>query len=175
MRLVDGEGRDVPVGEQGRLWVSGDSTALCYWRDQDRSRATFRAEWCVTADVFRADEDGYYYYVGRADDLMKVRGQFVSPLEIEDCLATHPAVRECAVVAAKDENDLTVPKAYVVVRESAELSPGAALEDALKAHCQSHLTRYKFPRQFAYLEKLPRNDRGKIMRRALDTACSEKA
>ena len=165
-RIVDAEERDVKRGEVGRLWVRGDSTALCYWRDQDTSRRTFRADWCITADTFRQDGDGYYYYVGRVDDMMKVGGQFISPLEIENCLATHPAIRECAIVRAKDADLLTVPKAVLVLRDGHE--GGASLEGELKAHCQGKLTRYKFPRLFTYVDKLPRNDRGKILRRTLE-------
>ena len=164
-RIVDASGNDVPPGAIGRLWVAGDSTALCYWRRQDESRATFRGDWCITADLFRRDEEGYFYYEGRADDLFKVRGQFVSPLEIEDCLATHPAVRECAVVGVDDGEGLTVPKAFVALRDGFAASDGLAT--ALQEHAKAKLTRYKFPRQVAFVDALPRNDRGKILRRAL--------
>lgn len=160
--IVGADGREVATGEVGRLRVRGDSTALCYFGDQDKSRATFQGDWCTTADMFRCDDGGYYYYEGRADDMMKVRGQFVSPLEIENCLMAHEAIRECAVVACHDENGLTVPKAFIVLHPEKEQD-----DMELKAHCQAHLTRYKFPREFAYLDELPRNDRGKIMRRAL--------
>jgi acyl-coenzyme A synthetase/AMP-(fatty) acid ligase len=164
-RIVDASGADVPVGETGRLWVKGDSTALCYWRQQEASRATFRGDWCITADLFRRDEEGYFYYEGRVDDMLKVRGQFVSPLEIENCLATHPAVRECAVVGVDDGAGLTVPKAFVALREGTE--PTDALATELQEHAKTTLTRYKFPRQVAFVDALPRNDRGKILRRAL--------
>lgn len=167
VEIVDGDGKAVPVGERGRLRVRGDSTALCYWGDQDKSRATFQGEWCTTADVFSCDAEGYYYYAGRADDMMKVRGQFVSPLEIEDCLATHEAVRECAIIGTLDADGLTVPKAFIALREGFEASE--SLEQQFKAHCQSHLTRYKFPRAFSYTDALPRNDRGKVQRRQLET------
>ncbi|MBX3250231.1 MAG: benzoate-CoA ligase family protein [Myxococcales bacterium] len=165
LRIVDADGNDVPDGEMGRLWVRGDSTALCYWNRQDASRATFHGDWCVTADLFRRDAEGYYWYAGRADDMLKVRGQFVSPLEIEDCLATHGAVKECAVIGVEDDAGLTIPKAFVVLREGVE--PSDALVAELQAHAQARLTRYKFPRAVAFLPALPRNDRGKVLRRAL--------
>jgi len=164
-RVVGPDGDEVADGEVGRLWIGGDSTALCYWRRQEDSRATFRGEWCVTADLFRRDGEGYFFYAGRGDDMLKVRGQFVSPLEIEDCLATHAAVKECAVVGIDDDAGLTIPKAFVVLREGHEASD--ALTEALQEHAKTRLTRYKFPREVAYLESLPRNDRGKIMRRLL--------
>ena len=164
-RIVDASGEEVAIGETGRLWVKGDSTALCYWRRQEASRATFRGDWCITADLFRRDGEGYFFYEGRADDMLKVRGQFVSPLEIEDCLATHPAVRECAVVGVTDGDGLVIPKAFVALRDGFVGSDALVAE--LQEHAKARLTRYKFPRQVAFVEALPRNDRGKIMRRAL--------
>lgn len=164
-RIVGPDGQDVPDGEIGRLHVKGDSTALCYWRDQDKSRATFHGDWCITADLFRRDAEGYYYYAGRADDMLKVRGQFVSPLELEGCLAEHPAVAECAVVGVDDGEGLTIPKAFVVLREGHAASEDLAAE--LQEHAKTRLTRYKFPREVAFVDALPRNDRGKIMRRQL--------
>ncbi|MCB9602248.1 MAG: benzoate-CoA ligase family protein [Sandaracinus sp.] len=165
LRIVDADGNDVADGEMGRLWVRGESAALCYWNRQDASRATFRADWCVTADLFTRREDGAYLYAGRADDMLKVRGQFVSPLEIEDCLATHPSVRECAVVGVDDDAGLTIPKAFVVLREGVEESD--ALVSELQEHAKARLTRYKFPREVAFVPDLPRNDRGKVLRREL--------
>ncbi len=163
-RIVGPDGEDVDQGEIGRLWVKGDSSALCYWGDQKKSHDVFRGEWTVTADMFRQDEDGYYYYAGRADDLLKVRGMFVSPLEIEDCLATHPHVKECAVVGVPDSQGLTIPKAFVVLRSG--FGDDALVLD-LQEYVRSRLTKYKFPREVAFIERLPRNDRGKIMRRSL--------
>ena len=165
LRIVGPEGDDVPDGEMGRLWVRGDSSALCYWGDQKKSQEVFQGEWCVTADLFRRDAEGYYYYAGRGDDMLKVRGMFVSPLEIEGSLATHPAVKECAVVGADDGEGLVVPKAFVVVREGFEI--GDALAASLKEHVRQHLAKYKYPRLIEFRGPLPRNDRGKIIRREL--------
>lgn len=163
-RVVGPDGADVPDGEMGRLWVRGDSSALCYWGDQAKTRDVFQGEWVVSADLFKREGE-YFYYAGRGDDMLKVRGMFVSPLEIEDCLATHPAVRECAVVGADDGEGLTVPKAFVVLREGVEGSDALIAE--LQEHAKSRLARYKFPRIVEIVADLPRNDRGKVVRRAL--------
>jgi acyl-coenzyme A synthetase/AMP-(fatty) acid ligase len=155
----------VPDGEIGRLWVKGDSAALCYWGDHEKSKATLRGDWVVSADLFRCDADGYFWYAGRDDDMLKVRGMFVSPLEIEDCLALHPAVRECAVVGADDGTGLTVPKAFVAVREG--FAAGDPLAKELQEHVRSKLAHYKYPRMVAFVDALPRNDRGKVLRKDL--------
>lgn len=163
-RVVGPDGQDVPDGEMGRLWIRGDSSALCYWRDQAKTRDVFHGEWVVSADLFRKEGE-YFYYAGRGDDMLKVRGMFVSPLEIEDCLAAHPAVRECAVVGVDDGGGLTIPKAFVVLREGHEGTE--ALATALQEHAKTTLARYKFPRVVEFVPDLPRNDRGKVVRRAL--------
>lgn len=165
IRIVGPDGEDVPTGEIGRLWVKGDSSALCYWGDPGKSATTFVGEWVVTADLFRRDEDGYLWYAGRGDDLLKVRGKFVSPLEIEGCLGRHEAVAECAVVGATDAAGLTVPKAFVV--PASGHAPTPELAEALQAWVRDHLEPYKYPREVAFLDALPRNDRGKVLRRAL--------
>jgi benzoate-CoA ligase family protein len=163
-RVVGPDGQDVPDGEMGRLWIRGDSSALCYWGDQAKTREVFRGEWVVSADLFRREGE-YFYYAGRGDDMLKVRGMFVSPLEIEDCLATHPAVCECAVVGVDDGEGLTVPKAFVVLNEGFEGSEALIAE--LQEHAKTRLARYKFPRIVEIVGDLPRNDRGKVVRRAL--------
>jgi benzoate-CoA ligase family protein len=165
-KIVGPAGNEVADGEMGRLWVRGDSAAVFYWGDQEKSKATFVGQdWVVSADLFRRDAEGYYYYAGRGDDILKVRGMFVSPLEIEDCLATHPAVKECAVVGALDEEGMTVPKAVVVLREG--FSEGPELVSALQEHAKTILARYKFPRIVTFTSALPRNDRGKVVRKDL--------
>jgi len=161
----DDLGGAVPDGEIGRLWVKGDSAALCYFGDHEKSKATFAGDWCVSADLFRRDADGYFSYAGRADDMLKVRGVFVSPLEVEDCLAIHPAVLECAVVGADDGAGLVVPKAFVALRSG--FDAGDALVVELQEHVRTRLAKYKYPRLVAFVESLPRNDRGKILRREL--------
>ncbi len=164
-RIVGADGKDVADGEIGRLWIKGRSKALCYWGDKAKSEATYVGEWAVTADLFRRDARGYYYYAGRGDDMLKVRGMFVSPLEIEGCLAKHPAVKECAVVGVDDGDGLTIPKAFVVVRDG--FDAGETLAGELQEHVKTRLAKYKFPRAVSFLDALPRNDRGKILRREL--------
>ncbi len=165
-KIVGPEGLEVPAGEMGRLMIRGDSAAAFYWGDQQKSKATFVGQdWVLSADLFKKDEEGYYYYAGRGDDILKVRGMFVSPLEIEDCLSTHPAVKECAVVGALDEEGMSIPKAVVVLRDGH--APDDAMITALQEHAKSILARYKFPRVVTFVDALPRNDRGKVLRKDL--------
>jgi len=163
--IVDPDGRPVADGEAGRLRVRGGSTAIGYWGDRRKSAATFQGDWCTTADVFRRDAAGRYWYEGRDDDLLKVSGIWVSPLEIENCLLEHAAVAEVCVVGREDEQGLVKPLAYVV------LKPGWKGEDAtvaaLKAHVKARLAPHKYPRWFEWRDSLPKNDRGKIARRCL--------
>lgn len=164
-QIVDPAGRPVPDGEPGRLRIRGGSTALCYWGDKPKSRATFQGEWCTTADIFRRDAGGYYWYEGRDDDLLKVSGIWVSPLEIENVLLEHPAVAEICVIGREDEDRLIKPHAFVVLKPGHQGSDQLAAE--LKAHIQSRLTPHKYPRWFEWRESLPKNDRGKVSRKEL--------
>ncbi|MFM7280730.1 MAG: benzoate-CoA ligase family protein [Planctomycetia bacterium] len=164
-QIVDPAGRPVPDGEPGRLRIRGGSTALCYWGDKPKSRATFQGEWCTTADIFRRDAGGYYWYEGRDDDLLKVSGIWVSPLEIENVLLEHAAVAEICVIGREDEDRLIKPHAFVVLKPGHQGSDQLAAE--LKAHIQSRLTPHKYPRWFEWRESLPKNDRGKVSRKEL--------
>ena len=119
--------------------------------------------WCCTGDQFRRDAEGYYWYEGRADDMLKVSGIWVSPLEVENCLLAHAAVKEVCVVGWKDEAGLVTAKAYVVVKDGVER--GEALKGELIEHAKVKLARYKAPRWVEWLDALPRNDRGKIERK----------
>ncbi len=162
---------ELPRGEIGVLWVEGDSVALGYHQDRDKSWRTFHGHWCRTGDLFRIDADGYLWFAGRADDLFKVGGVFVSPIEVEDCLGRHPAVSMAAVIGA-DDAGLTKPKAFVVVRPDAAAQIAteqgrATLAAALQDHVKAHLSKHKYPRWVVFVEELPRNDRGKIDRKAL--------
>jgi benzoate-CoA ligase len=163
--IVDPDGEPVPEGEPGRLRVRGGSTALCYWADKKKSRETFQGEWCTSADIFRRDKDGYYYYEGRDDDLLKVSGIWVSPLEIENVLLDHPAIAEVCVVGREDDDALVKPHAFVVLKPGHEGSDATA--NALKAHVKNRLAPYKYPRWFEWRESLPKNDRGKTARKLL--------
>ncbi len=148
-----------PVGEPGVLWIKGDSVAQGYWLDRDKSWATFHGHWCRSGDLFHVDADGYYWFGGRADQLLKVAGQWVSPVEVEHCLAEHPAVVEAAVIGI-ERDGLVLTRAYVEVRE-----PVAA--EALQEWVKARLARYKYPREVVFTDALPRNDRGKVDKGAL--------
>src|SRR5215216_4180844 len=115
-RIVDAEDKEVATGEMGTLRIKGDSAALCYWNAHAKSKETFAGDWCITGDQFHVDENAYYWYHGRTDDMLKVSGVFVAPAEIENCLLQHEAVLECAVVGHESEG-LVKPKAFVVLRE----------------------------------------------------------
>ncbi|MCC6224191.1 MAG: benzoate-CoA ligase family protein [Thermoleophilia bacterium] len=163
--IVDDEGRPVPVGETGNLLVRGETAALSYLHQYERSRQVFRGEWLATGDRYYADGDGFHWYVGRADEMLKVGGIWVSPIEIERTLAGHEAVAECAVVGAPDRSGLVKPKAFVVLR------PGHAASDelarALIDHCATELSAFKRPRWIEFRTELPRGDTGKLQRSRL--------
>jgi benzoate-CoA ligase len=133
-----------------------------YWNDHHRTLACLVGEWFITGDLFVQDEDGFYWYLGRADDLLKPSGLWVSPLEVEGVLLQHPAVREAAVVGALDEAGLEKPAAFVVLREG--FSPGAHLEEELKAFVRQQLPSYKCPRWVHFTSELPRTITGKLQR-----------
>lgn len=164
-RIVGAGGQDAGPGETGTLWIRGGSTALCYWQDRAKSRETFRGDWCVTGDQFRQDERGLFWYEGRTDDMLKVSGIFVSPLEIEDCLYRHPGVRDVCVVGGADREGLIRPRAYVTVKEGA--SPGEAFARELKDLAKRTLSPYKYPRWVCFVQELPRSDRGKVQRKLI--------
>jgi benzoate-CoA ligase family protein len=153
-------------GETGIMWVRGDSVSLGYFQDRDKSWQTFHGHWCRTGDLFRIDEAGYLWFSGRADDLIKVSGVFVAPVEVEDCLIQHAAVAIACVIPVEQEG-LTKTVAYVVLREQARVRAGDALAGEILEHCVARLTRHKVPRQVVFVDDLPKNDRGKVDRRAL--------
>ena len=162
LKLVDPDGNLVPEGESGNLMVRGDTIALSYLHQYERSKQTFQGEWFSTGDRFRLDADGYYWHEGRSDDMLKVGGIWVSPMEVEAALIKHPAVVECAVVGWRDADDLVKPKALVTLNEGYQPEP--ALADLLIAHCQSMLAAYKRPRQIEFVPELPKTATGKIQR-----------
>ncbi len=164
-KVCDDDGRELPRGEVGTLWVSGDSMALEYWQQHEKSKSTFRGDWCVSADKFQHDDDGYFYFCGRGDDMLKVGGKWLSPVEVENALLQHPAVREAAVIGFKDADGLEKPKAFVALNEGHQAGEG--LGEQLKAHVRESLAPFKAPRQVVFLEALPRSDRGKVLKTAL--------
>src|SRR6266496_209208 len=164
-KIVDAEGREVPNGDMGTLKVKGDSAALCYWNAQEKSKETFAGDWCTTGDQFHVDDEGYYWYHGRTDDMLKVSGIFVAPAEIENCLLQHEAVLECAIIGHDDGDGLIKPKAFIVAREGHAATEGLA--DEIKQFVRSRLALYKYPRWIEFIDSLLKNDRGKIDRRLL--------
>lgn len=164
-KIVDTAGHAVAAGEMGTLKIKGDSAALCYWQAHEKSKQTFAGDWCTTGDQFHLDDEGYYWYHGRTDDMLKVSGIYVSPVEIESCLLQHEAVVECAVIGHDDGTGLLKPKAFVVVREGH--TADARLAAALKDFAKSRLAAYKYPRHIEFVSTLPKNDRGKIDRKQL--------
>jgi benzoate-CoA ligase family protein len=170
-RIVDGEGGEVPAGEMGTLRIKGDSAALCYWNAHEKSKETFAGDWCTTGDQFHVDRDGYYWYHGRTDDMLKVSGVYVAPAEIENCLLQHEAVLECAVVGHDAGDGLVKPKAFIVLRPGAQ--PDDQLAQAIKDFVKSKIALYKYPRWIEFVPSLPKNDRGKIDRKQLKAAMSD--
>jgi 4-hydroxybenzoate-CoA ligase len=164
LRIIDAEGQDVPDGTMGELIVCGPSAADGYWNQRAKSRHTFRGEWTHTGDTYTRDADGYYRYNGRNDDMLKVSGIWVSPFEVEEALAAHPAVLEAAVVGHPDAEGLIKPRAFVVLRPDAVGMDAASLRELLKAHVKEKIGPWKYPRWIELVDSLPKTATGKIQR-----------
>lgn len=164
--LRDKDGRDVGDNEEGILWVRGDSNTPLYWNRPDKSAETIReAGWIYTGDRFVRDSDGFHFFRGRADDLIKISGQWVYPLEVELCLADHPEIRECAVFAAELPDRRMTLKAVVVMNNRAADQSEATRR--LQDYVKSKLLPYKYPREVIFIDELPKTGTGKIDRQAL--------
>jgi 4-hydroxybenzoate-CoA ligase/benzoate-CoA ligase len=161
MRIVDESGRDVEPGQVGNLHVRGETAALVYLHQYQRSQQTFQGEWLDTGDKYSVDEDGYYWHAGRSDDMLKVGGIWVSPVEVESCLLSHDDVTECAVVGQADSDGLVKPKAYVVLRADAAT---ARVAERLVEHCAGRIAQYKRPRWVEVVAELPKTATGKVQR-----------
>jgi benzoate-CoA ligase len=164
-RIVNAEGKEIGADEMGILQVKGDSAAICYWNSHEKSKQTFSGEWVTTSDQFRRDVQGYFWYCGRTDDMLKVGGVFVSPLEIENCLLQYEKVAECVVVGVADETNLIKSKAFIKLREGVVASEDLAKE--IQQFVKSQLAPYKYPRLVEFVAELPKNDRGKVDRKML--------
>jgi benzoate-CoA ligase family protein len=160
--IVDEHGTPVPVGTIGNLRVKGDSTMAFYWNKHEETKNALHGRWIETGDKYYRDEDGYYWYCGRSDDMLKVGGIWVSPAEVEAALVEHPAVLESAVVGREDRDGLQKPQAFVVLKERALAS--ADLSEELKAFVKSRLAPYKYPRWIEFAAELPKTATGKIQR-----------
>jgi benzoate-CoA ligase family protein len=165
--VFDEDGTRLPPGEPGKLMIKGLSAARCYWNNPEKTEATMLGEWLNTGDTYTCDEDGYFTYGGRSDDMLKVGGIWCSPFEIEAALIEHPAVLEAAVVGHADEEGLTKPEAYVVLAEGVRGT--SSLQAELAQHCKVKLAPYKYPRWFHFVDDLPKTATGKIQRYKLRT------
>jgi len=160
--IVDDEGRSVPQGELGNLRVRGDSTMAYYWNKHEKTKETLLGGWIQTGDKYSQDGDGYFWYGGRSDDMLKVGGIWVSPVEVEATLVRHPAVLEAAVVGKEDSDRLGKPTAFVVLKEPWKASD--ELVDELKGFVKDKIAPYKYPRWIEFTAELPKTATGKIQR-----------
>jgi benzoate-CoA ligase len=170
-KLVDESGEEVPSGEIGALLIKGDSTCAGYWNQQEKTAETFQGHWFRTGDKYQQDEEGYFWYAGRADDMFKVNGRWLSPNEVESALIAHPAVREAAVIAREDEHGLTKPAACVVL--NSDVRPDQALASDLQDWVAQRVGAYKRPRWVSFLSELPKTATGKVQRFKLRASQTE--
>jgi benzoate-CoA ligase len=161
-KIVDEGGREVAVGQVGNLLVKGEANSPYYWNKHEQTKRTMLGEWLKTGDTCTRDENGYYWYCGRSDDMLKVGGMWVSPIEIENALMEHAAVLEAAVAGQADQDSLIKPKAYVVLKS--EYQPSDRLIAELQSLVKSKLAPYKYPRWVEFVEELPKTVTGKIQR-----------
>ena len=162
LRVVDENSAPVKPGDQGELLVSGPTSASQYWNNRERSRSTFLGAWTRSGDKYTQNAEGYYVYAGRTDDMLKVSGMYVSPIEVESALITHQSVLEAAVVGKEDEQKLVKPLAFVVLKPGSEGSDQLAEE--LRQHVKSRLAPFKYPRWIEFVNDLPKTATGKIQR-----------
>ena len=161
-RILDDAGQTVPQGEIGNLWISGDSVCAGYWNQHEKTKSTIEGHWIRTGDKYQQDAEGYFWYAGRSDDMLKVGGLWVSPVEVENALLAHPAVLECGVVGREDHDRLVKPMAFVVLRDGTAANPGLAKE--LQQFVRDRLAEYKRPRWVEFVPQLPKTATGKIQR-----------
>ncbi len=173
-RIIDDEGREVPVGQPGNLLIRALSGITRYWNKPEKTAATVLGDgWLATGDVYVQDAEGFFQCGGRSDDMLKVGGIWCSPVEIEAKLVEHPAVLEAAVVGRADANSLIKPEAFVVLNDPAQA--GERLEQALRTHCRDGLAPYKYPRWLHFVDDLPKTATGKIQRFKLRDAARQSA
>ncbi len=168
VRLVDDHGKVITKPDElGELQISGPTSALMYWNQRERTKNTFQGPWTRSGDKYSVNEEGYYTYGGRTDDMLKVSGIYVSPVEVEAALISHEAVLEAAVVGMEDDQKLIKPKAYIVLK--AGQAPSEGLKAALQQHVKDKLAPYKYPRWIEFTNELPKTATGKIQRFKLRT------
>jgi benzoate-CoA ligase len=170
-RIVDDQGRDLPPGDVGTLLIKGDSIATGYWNRHETTKHTFQGEWINTHDKFMVDQDGFFWYAGRTDDMMKVSGQAVWPTDVEGVLQGHPAVLESGVTGAATDDGLLKPVAFVVLKDGRCPSPELARE--LQEFVKKNSAPHKYPRAVVFVEQLPKTAAGKIKRFELRARAAE--
>ena len=165
IKLVDDDGKEImEPNTDGEAWISSQTTCFFYWRKLEKSRETFIGEWARTGDTLKFDEDGFFWFSGRSDDVFKVKGLWVSPIEVEAAITEHDSVLEAAVISFEDREGLTQPKAYIV------LKPNVEVNDSLVAELKNGVRKiggYKVPQEIEFVDTLPRTTLMKIDRRAL--------
>jgi benzoate-CoA ligase len=161
-RIVDEHDQPVRDNEIGNLLIKGDSVCACYWNQHEKTKETIQGHWLRTGDKYYRDADGYYWYVGRSDDMLKVKGMWVSPVEVESALLEHPSVQEAAVVGYNDKNELLKPAAYVVLKN--DQNAGPELSEELKKTVSDRLAPHKCPQRIEFVNQLPKTATGKIQR-----------
>ncbi len=161
-KVVDENDVELPQGEVGNLLIRGDSICAYYWNKHSKSKETIIGEWIRTGDKYQIDQDGYFWYQGRSDDMLKAGGIWVSPVEVEATLMQHPAVLECAVIGLQDRDELVKPKAFVILKQGCVPSP--ELEGEIKSFVKDKIAPYKYPRWIEFVDELPKTATGKIQR-----------
>ncbi len=161
-KIVDENDLELPQGEVGNLLIRGDSICAYYWNKHSKSKETIVGEWIRTGDKYLIDRDGYFWYQGRSDDMLKAGGIWVSPVEVEATLMQHPAVLECAVIGLQDRDELVKPKAFVILKQGCVASP--ELEGEIKTFVKDKIAPYKYPRWIEFVNELPKTATGKIQR-----------
>ena len=172
LKILDEHGGPVHSGEAGDLYVRGDSALALYWAQHEKTKRSVLGEWFFTGDRYRVDEDGFFWYEGRSDDMIKVSGLWVSPIEIESALMEHAAVAESAVVGI-EVGGFTKIKAFVILKGAA--TANEALVAELQEHCKSRLQRFQFPHMIEFVPELPKTVTGKIQRYKLREPAREPA
>jgi benzoate-CoA ligase family protein len=165
MRLLDDDGTPVGPNEIGNLRVSGGSIASIYWNQRDETRRNILGEWFVTGDRYLVDEDGYFYFHGRSDDMLRVGGKWLAPQEVENTLDQHPTVAESAVVGYQDKDELIKPYAFIVL--NSDISPSVELEEEIKQFVKDRIATYKYPRWIEFTDNIPKTSKGRIQRYVL--------
>ncbi|MDA2934442.1 benzoate-CoA ligase family protein [Acidobacteria bacterium AH-259-D05] len=163
-KLLDDEGCELPSGQAGTLWVKNDGIAAFYWHKHQQTKEVFRGDWFNTGDQFYKDEEGYYWYLGRRDDMFKASGMWVAPTEVEGVLLDHPSVSEAAVIGVPDDSGLEKPMAFVVLKSG---KPTSTLEVELRTYVEDRLAHFKTPCWIRFVDELPRTVTGKVQRHKL--------